>query len=150
MVHMGLFYKDSRFFQWFFRSQKSGLSAKSFEVNLDVTLLIVNVVVKQDKLWTVMDISNTNQWKSRIIEAKGRGRSFDIVVKFIQKPQVLAVLDDVEQHVTQDECPSKEQVQDELEGAHEATADEDEEVDQERVVAKDLAYEGERILWIVE
>jgi hypothetical protein len=49
MVHMGLFYKDSRFFQWFFRSQKSGLSAKSFEVNLDVTLLIVNVVVKQDK-----------------------------------------------------------------------------------------------------
>jgi hypothetical protein len=97
-----------------------------------------------------MDISNTNQWKSRIIEAKGRGRSFDIVVKFIQKPQVLAVLDDVEQHVTQDECPSKEQVQDELEGAHEATADEDEEVDQERVVAEDLAYEGERILWIVE
>jgi hypothetical protein len=110
--------------------------ARGFEVNLDVTLLTVYIVVKRDNLWTLLDISNTNQWKSWITEAKGRGEPFDIVVQFIQKPQVPAILE--------------EQVQEEPEGAHEATADEDEEVDEERVVAEGLADEGERIASIVE
>jgi hypothetical protein len=90
-----------------------------------------------------MDISKINQRKSWITKAKGRGRLFDIVVQFIQKLQVHVVLDDVE-HVAQDECPNEEQVQDEPEGVHEATAGKDEVVDQERVVVEGLVDERER------
>jgi hypothetical protein len=68
--------------------------AHDYEVNLDDTLLTVHVVVKWDNLWTLLGIFCNNQWKSWITEAKGRGRPFDILVQFIQKPHILAVVEE--------------------------------------------------------
>jgi hypothetical protein len=51
-----------------------------FHINLDNTLLTVHVVVKQDNLWDLMTISNTNEWKTYITEDLERGRLFSILV----------------------------------------------------------------------
>jgi hypothetical protein len=51
-----------------------------FHINLDNTLLTVHVVVKQDNLWDLITISNTNEWKTYITEDLERGRLFSILV----------------------------------------------------------------------
>jgi hypothetical protein len=46
---------------------------RAFEINLYSTLVTVHVLVKWDNLWPLMSISNTNEWKTYIIEAVERG-----------------------------------------------------------------------------
>jgi hypothetical protein len=88
--------------------------ARGFDVNLDAKLLTVHLVVKRENLWILMNIVNTNQWKSWITEASRRGGSFDVVVQFIEKPKVAPVFAEAEeQPVAEDECLNEERVEDE-------------------------------------
>jgi hypothetical protein len=77
---------------------------RGFEINLETIIVMVHVVVKWDNLWVLINISNTNQWKTYIIEALGRGRPFDILVQFHIKPQIVFVTaEEEEQPKVQDE-----------------------------------------------
>jgi hypothetical protein len=67
----GVILRRFKIFPSIFISQKSGIFALctigcGFEINLDAMLITVHLVVKQDNLGTLMNISNTNQWKAYI------------------------------------------------------------------------------------
>jgi hypothetical protein len=98
---------------------------RGFEINLETIIVMVHVVVKWDNLWVLINISNTNQWKTYIIEALGRGRPFDILVQFHIKPQIVFVTaEEEEQPKVQDEGRVHEGEKDELEWVVEGTIDE--------------------------